>query len=275
MRRLLDTALTYKEYLLLTVCVLLSIFLLAAQDSPQIRRIRSITVVSIGFLQDAFGFVPNYFDLREENRVLREQNVTLSEELSRLREAAMENARLRKMLELKEVGRYEYVSANVVGKNFQLLRNAITIDVGDEEGVAANMPVITHAGLVGKIMVTSSRYAVAQTLFHTEMRTSAKVQRGRADGILVWEGGASLKLKNVAKTLDVQVGDEVVTSEYSSIFPPGIPIGVVSKTHEITGDLFQTIEVTPRADLYRLEEVFVVTQVPDTSRVAVEQRASQ
>ncbi len=275
MRRFLDAALYYKEYLLLTACIVLSAVLLASNDNPQIRTIRSITVFSVGFLQDLFDVVPNYFDLRIENRFLREQNLTLSDQVSRLREAAMENLRLRKLLGLKDHEVYGYLGANVVGKNFQLLRDTITLDVGEEDGVRANMPVVTEAGLVGKIVATSSRYSVVQTLFHQEMRTSAKVQRGRADGILVWEGGTGLKLKNVAKTLDVQVGDLVVTSEYSSIFPPGVPIGVVGKTYEVTGDLFQTIEVTPSADMYRLEEAFVITLIADTSRAALEQRASR
>jgi rod shape-determining protein MreC len=187
----------------------------------------------------------------------------------------MENVRLRKLLELKERGGYNYLSSNVVGKNFQLLRNTITLDVGEDDGVKVDMPIVTDGGLVGKVVATSSRYSIGQTLFHHEMRTSAKVQRGRADGILIWDGGAGLKLKNVAKTLDVQVGDLVVTSEYSSIFPPGIPIGVVAKTYEATGDLFQSIEITPSADLNRLEQVFVITAVVDTDRANLEQRAAR
>ena len=275
MRRLLDIALYYKEYFLLTICIVLSVVLIASNDSPQIRRIRSITVFSMGALQDLFNVVPNYLDMGTENRFLRERNLTLTDQVSRLREEAMENVRLRKLLELKDRGGYNYLSANVVGKNFQLLRNTVTLDVGEEDGVKVDMPVVTDGGLVGKIVATSSKYSIGQTLFHQEMRTSAKVQRGRADGILIWDGGAGLKLKNVAKTLDVQVGDLVVTSEYSSIFPPGIPIGVVAKTYEATGDLFQSIEITPSADLNRLEQVFVITAVVDTDRAELEQRASR
>jgi rod shape-determining protein MreC len=229
----------------------------------------------MGAVQETFDVLPNYFDLEAENRFLREQNLVLSDQLSRMREAAVENSRLRAQLELKEKGLYRYLAANVVGKNFQLLRSSITLDVGEDDGVVTNMPVVTHGGLVGKVVATNAWYAVVHTLFHQEMRTSAKVERSRADGILVWEGGEGLKLKNVAKTLDVQVGDLVVTSEYSSIFPAGIPIGIVSRTSEVRGDLFQTIEVAPSADLLRLEEVFVITELPDTNKIALEHRFSR
>jgi len=275
MRRLLDIVLLYKEYLVLSLCILVSTFLLAGNNNTQMQTIRSLSVAAAGVAQDVVGIVPNYLDLEAENRFLRERNLTLSDQLSRMREAGAENARLREALGLKARSTYTYLAAQVVGKNFQPLRSTITLDAGEEDGVRFNMPIVTHGGVVGRIVATSAHYAVGQTLFHHEMRTSAKVQRSRADGILVWDGGAGMKLKNVAKTLDVRVGDQVVTSEYSSIFPPGIPLGIVTRTFEVAGDLFRTIEVDPSADLYRLEEVFVITQVPDTSRIVLEQRAAR
>ncbi len=272
MRRLYDILFHFKEYLLFAFLLLVSIALLALNDTSQIRRIRSLTIGAIGFLQDAAGFIPNYFDLKRENTTLRELNVTLADEASRLREASLENIRLRSLLELKEQTAYRYVSANVVGKNLQLLRNTITLDVGEDDGVKENMPVVTDAGLVGRIIATGNRYAIGQIMLNKDFRASGKVQRGRVDGIVAWEGGEKLSLKNVAKTLDVKPGDVVITSEYSSIFPPGIKIGVVAATIQEPAGLFQRVEISPSVDFSRLEEVFVVTHVPDSSRIALEQR---
>jgi rod shape-determining protein MreC len=273
MRRLFDTILAIREYVVLAVCIVLSLILISFNDSPQIRAIRSVTVVALGFVQDVADFLPDYFGLGEENRILRRQNLTLSEELSRLREASIENERLRLLLGLKQSSPFAYIPANVVGKNFQLFSNSVTLDAGKTDGVRVDMPVVTHSGLAGRIIACGEHYSVAQTLFHKEMRTSAKVLRSRVDGILGWDGGTYLRLNNVAKTLDVQAGDQIVTSEYSSLFPPDILIGVVVKTSEATGDLFQTIEVAPAADLLRFEEVFIVTYVPDSARVILEQQA--
>jgi rod shape-determining protein MreC len=272
LRRLFDILSVFKEYLLFGFLILISISLLALNDSAQIRAIRSLTVASVGALQGTFGSIPNIFGLRSENRVLRELNVTLSDEVSRLRAAKSENIRLRGMLALKERVQDRYASANVIGKNIQLLRNTITIDVGEDDGVRANMPIITDAGLVGKVVASSGRYAIGQTLFNKDFRASAKVERSRVDGILMWEGGDLLSLKHVAKTLDVQVGDDVITSEYSNIFPAGIKIGTVSKTSQIPGELFQSIEIAPAVAFSRLEEVFVIKRSADSSRVAIERQ---
>ena len=272
LKRLYDIVLLFKEYLLVALFLLISVILLALNENNQIRTIRSLAVVTVGFLQDAFGFIPNYFELRRENKVLRELDLTLSDEVSRLREARLENIKLRLLLGLKERAEYKYIGANVVGKNLQLLRNTVTIDVGENDGVRANMPLVTESGLAGKISFSGSRYAVGQLLLNKELRVSAKVQRSRVDGIIRWEGGRNLTLQNVAKTLDVQVGDIVITSDYSSLFPPGIKIGIVNSTRQVPGALFQVVEVTPGVDFTRLEQLFVVTFVPDTSRLTLERR---
>jgi rod shape-determining protein MreC len=271
-KRLYEFVFLFKEYLVVGVFLAISAVLLAQNDNPQIRTLRSLTVVTVGMLQDALGIIPNYLDLRRENRVLRELNVTLSDEVSRLREARLENLRLRHLLGLKEKGEFSLIAANVIGKNLQLLRNTVTLDAGERNGVRADMPVVTENGLAGKVVATSGHFAVAQVLYNKDIRVSAKVERSRVDGIIRWEGGPMLTLQDVAKSLDVQSGDVVITSEYSSFFPPGIRIGVVASARGAEGSLFQSIEVRPAVDFSRLEEVFVITSVPDSERVALERQ---
>jgi len=271
-KRLYDILLLFKEYFVVAFFLLVSVVLLAVNDTPQIRVIRSYAVIAVGLLQDTFSFIPNYFDLRRDNQALRAMNLSLSDEVSRLREGKLENLRLRQMLDLKERGEYRTISASVVGKNLQMLRNTITLDVGEKDGVRVNMPIVNESGLVGKIIGTSSHYALGQVLLNKDIRVSAKVQRSRVDGIIRWNGGRSLALQSVARTFDVQAGDVIVTSEYSSLFPRGIRIGTVSATRQIPGSLFQGVEVSPAVDFTRLEEVFVMTYLADTSRTAVEKR---
>jgi len=275
MRRLYEFLFLFKEYLVVGVLLAVSMTLLALNDGAQIRTIRSVTVTSVGVLQDALGIIPNYFDLRRDNQVLRELNVTLADEVNRLREARLENLRLRQLLGLKERREFGFVAANVIGKNLQLLRNTVTLDVGERSGVRTDMPVVTENGLAGKIVAATGSYAVAQILLNRDIRVSAKIERSRVDGIIRWEGGSTLALQDVAKTLDVQAGDVVITSEYSSFFPRGIRIGVVTTARGAEGSLFQSVEVRPAVDFSRLEEVFVITSVPDSERIALEHRVRE
>jgi len=262
-----------KEYVVLALCIVGSLGLMSMKDTRQMREIRSAAVVVMGSVQDAVGVVPNVFTLQREVRVLRERNVTLANEVNLLREAKLENIRLRRLLGLRDKAAFSFVAANVVGKNQQPMRTTITLDVGDRDGVKPSMAVVTDEGLVGKVVATARGYAVAQILFHKDVRVSAQIERERVDGIVYWDGDERvLRMKNVPRSANIKIGDVVVTSPYSSIFPSGIRIGVVSNVIIEQGALFHSIEVTPSADMTRLEEVFVITHVPDSSRIVLEQR---
>ena len=274
MKQVLDILATFKEYLVLALCIVLSVGLLTINDNPQIRSIRSIAVVAIGAAEDLFGFIPNYFSLKKENAILRERNVALADEVSLLRESRLESIRLREMLGLKQRSASTYVAANVVGKSQQPLRTTLIIDVGEANGAKYNMPIVTDAGLVGRIVFTGSHYAVCQPMLHKDFRVSARLQRSRADGILFWDG-ETIHLKNVPRTQDVKIGDVVQTSSYSTIYPEGIKIGLVSHVSVEPGALFHSITVEPSVNFATLEEVFVLTRSADSARVALEQPSTR
>ena len=272
LKRLYDIVLLLKEYVVVAVFLSVSVFLLAFNDTPQMRDIRAYAIVAVGLLQNSLSVLPNYLNLRRENEALRELNLALSDEVSRLREGKLENLRLRQLLNLKELGEHRYIGANIVGKNLQLLRNTITLDVGENEGVQVNMPIVSERGLVGKVISTTGHYSIGQILLNKDVRVSAKVQRSRVDGIIRWDGGHHLLLQNVARTDDVQTGDLVITSDYSAFFPKGIKVGVVSETRPLPGSLFQAVTVKPGVDFTALEEVFVMQFKADSSRTVLEQR---
>lgn len=270
MRRFLNILLAFREYFLLVLFLVISIVLLANNDNRQIRALRSYTVGLLGFVQDAVSVVPNIFTLEAENAVLRDMNVDLADEVSRLREYRIENSQLRALLGLREEIPFKHVAAEVVGKSLLLMRNTITLDKGSEDGIAPDMPLISERGLVGKIISTGGGYSLGQLLYNKDFRASAKVRRTRVDGIIEWDGGTNLLLTNVPKTQDVSVGDIVVTSEYSSVFPRNITIGIVSDVKQREGSLFHEISVRPAVDFTTMEQVFVITDPVDSARVTLE-----
>ena len=274
LERLYNLFLQFREYVLLAGLIVLSLILLSLNDKPQVRRIRTIATVAMGVVQNQLSFIPRYFQLKGENEALRRVNVELADEASRLREAKLENIRLRSLLGLKGQSSRPLITANVVSKNLTLLRNSLTLDVGNADGVKPSMPVLSESGLVGVIVAASDNYSVANILLNTEFRASAKIQRSRVDGILAWNG-QHLTLKNIAKTLDVKPGDVLVTSDYSSTYPPDIRIGIISSLREERGSLFREVIVTPGVDFVRLEQVFILTAVPDSEKVALEKKVTQ
>ncbi len=273
-KRLYNLALIFKEYAVLSLLLVVSLTLMALGDNTQIRHIRSVATVAFGVAQEQFSFIPRYFALRGENDILRRMNVDLADEASRLREARQENDRLRKLLTLKDSYHYPVIAGKVVGKNLTLLRNTVTLNIGKLDGVLPHMPVVGDGGLVGVISSVNDHYCVVRILLNADFRASAKVERSRVDGIIAWDGD-DLLLSNVAKTLDVAAGDTVITSDYSSTYPPNIRIGVVNEVSEQQGSLFKRVYVTPGVSFVRLEEVFVLAYLPDSDRTDLDQPAPQ
>jgi rod shape-determining protein MreC len=274
LQRLYDILYEFKEYAVLAGLIAASLILLALNNNAQMKRVRSIATITYGLLQEQVIFIPRYFSLESENQLLRRINIELADEANRLREAKLENLRLRRLLGLRDHLPFDIVGGQVIGKNLTLLRNTLTIDIGGNEEIKPLMPVIGDGGLVGLVVSVTEHYAIVNLLLNVDFRASAKIERSRVDGIIAWDG-KNLLLKNVAKTLDVKIGDVVLTSSYSSTFPSDIRIGMVSEVEEQPGTLFRSIVVTPSVDFVKLEEVFVLTSVPDQERTDLEHHDAQ
>ncbi len=271
MKTLLQFFGNLKEYIIYSILVLTSLILIFQNENIQVRFIRAIAVSVMGVVQNTFSIIPNVFKIDAENKSLRENNITLSNELSKLKESKLENIRLAKMLEFKEKTGLNTVSASIIGKTLIQTRNNITLNVGENDSVKIGMPVISDKGLVGKVIATSSNYCVAQILLNKDLKVTAKDQRSRVDGIIGWEGEGKVLMKNVSKSSDVLVGDVIITSEYSNNFPPGIPIGFVASVGTVD-NLFKKIEIQTFADFEILEEVFVIKYLSNDERQNLEKK---
>ncbi len=269
MHRLYLIVTLFREYIVFGILVLASIVLLTFENNPQIQYIRSISVAIMGVTENTFSFIPNLIELPAENRRLRKRALELASEVAELREARLQNIRLRQLLQFRDSSRFRLVPAEVVSKNLHLLHNTLIIDRGSADSVAQSMPVVSDAGLVGRVTTVSAHYSVVQLLLNTDFRASAKIQRSRADGILAWQGGDRALLKNVSKSQDVREGDQVITSEYSNSFPADIEIGTVVHVSDEPGSLFKRVEIHPSVDFGRLEEVFIVRVRPDSTRASI------
>jgi rod shape-determining protein MreC len=271
-QRLYDILYQFREYAVLTGLVVLSILFMALNDNVQVKQIRAISTVLFGVIQEKLSFVPTYFGLKSENELLRHINIQLADEALRLREAKLENLRLRQLLGLKNQFPYTLIAAHVVNKNLSLLRNTVTLDIGLADGIKEHMPVMGDGGLVGIVTAVTNHYSVVNILLNTDFRASAKIQRSRVDGIIAWDG-RTLIFKNIPKTRDIKVGDMISTSEYSNTFPPNIRIGIVNEVTEQPSSLFKSIIITPGVDFVKLEEVFVIVSAPDIERAELEQHS--
>ena len=204
----------------------------------------------------------NYFFLRgvrAENRQLKQQIEQMRLEQVRLSEDAEQAHRLQQLLAFKEQLITKTVPAQVIGSSGSDLSRSIYIDKGSNEGVAADMAVITVGGIVGKVLRVYPSTSLVLMINDQTSGVGAMLEKSRLQGVLKGTPDGAVILERVMSDEQVAAGDTVLSSGGDQIFPKGLPVGTVSKVTP-GREMFLNIQVKPAADLSRLEEVLVVTE---------------
>ncbi|MEK7727020.1 MAG: rod shape-determining protein MreC [candidate division KSB1 bacterium] len=247
-----------REYFVLFAAIVAALAILFNNDAPQLEAIRSFAVDRYA----AFHVLADWKNWRdytpEEVSALRQRTTQLLLENSQLREAYLENVRLRRMLEYDQRAMFELRAARVLFKESNSTPNTVVIDLGESAGVQVNMPVITPEGLAGKVLKVNERTSHVQLLLDRDFSASARIQRSRVLGIATWMNSQDFEMTGVARHADVVTGDVVVTSDSSALFPPGLRIGIVLEPTVEQSGMFKKIPLLPAVNFSRLEEVFVL-----------------
>ncbi len=277
MRRFLDLIIAFKEYVALTVFVAASLTMIAVSHTTDVMPLRAFVTGLVGAIQSTYAWIPNPIAIAHENKDLQSKSIELSAEVGRLRRAEAENRELRRLLGIGPHPYWKLHAAEVVGKTTTFERNMLTIDLGSNDSILPGMAVVTDAGLVGRIYSTSQNFSLVQMLFNTDIRIASKIARTRVEGIITWsgEGALSLTMRNIPKALDVQLGDLVVSSEYSSYFPADVAIGTIDSIGPEANSLFRRVLVRPSVNLFRVEHVYVIIKdlTKEHERLSLESKA--
>ncbi len=197
-------------------------------------------------------------DLRKENQTLKKELDALRMENDRYRELMASQQRLRELLQFKNTIGWPVVAAQVIGRDPTGWFESIIIDKGKREGVKVNMPVVNAAGVVGQVVSASLNYAKVLLIVDQNSAVDCLIQRSREKGIAKGFSSRMCKLDYVLKTADVILGDAVVTSGVGGIYPKGLPVGEVVGVRDIPWEFFKDIQVRPKVDFSKLEELLVI-----------------
>jgi rod shape-determining protein MreC len=222
----------------------------------------------VGSARAVTGFAKNTFDLahsRGETESLRLQNLDLRGQLLQARRAADEAGRLQKLIGLRDGTTEATLAGRVIAidasPRFRVAR--ITIDRGAGL-VRRGMPVITPAGVVGRIDAVSPGSSSVQLAVDPQSAIDVVIPRTGGRGLLVGklgENGYRCEVQYLSRAEEPLAGDQVVTSGLGG-FPRDLPVGIIARVGRKTPGLFQEVEVTPAVDFVRLAEVLVVVAPP-------------
>ena len=216
----------------------------------------------------------NYFALqqiRQENERLRKEVTDLRLSLQQERTLAQQTHSLQKLLDLKSATAFRTAAAAVIGSGADPSFRTISIDKGTQDGIRADMAVISPAGVVGRILMPTARASKVQLLIDRDAAAGVMVERSRVSGVVTGVGSTEeldyrvglVDLNYVPGSADVKKGDRVVTSGIDGIYPKGLPVGEIQSAERVAGEW--RIKLKPSVDFSSLEAVLVVLEVPATA----------
>ena len=205
----------------------------------------------------------NKTDLKEENTELKNQIASLLEENRRLAMYESENAKLSALLKIAQrYPTYESIGATIIAKDPGVWYDGFTIDKGTTSDVSANMVLIAPEGLVGKVLESGMTFSKAQSIL--DSRSSVPAMSTRTGDLGVVKGNYTLSadglcmMEYIDAQAEIMVGDEIVTSHLSDIYPAGLPIGKVLELETDTSGLTKYAVIQPYVDLKHLDTILVI-----------------
>lgn len=277
MRNLLDFFVKYNHWFLFILMELVSFVLLFRFNHYQGSAFFTSANHLAGAVHQAADNVTGYFHLKTVNDALVQKNVELELQVERMSHAlAALTADTSGIVRMKQevLDGYTIRKAKVINNSLTHADNYITIDKGEADGIRSEMGVVDGNGVVGIVYLTSPHYAVVIPVLNSKSSISCKIQRSDYFGFLKWDGGSSqyATVKDMPRHSLLELGDTVVTSGHSAVFPGGIPVGTVEDIADSHDGLSYLLKVKLFTDFARLGDVRIIARRGQEEQTELEQK---
>lgn len=249
----------YRAFFTFLLLELFSAWLIVQNNQYQGAQFFNSANSMVGGINTFSQNVRDYFSLREVNTTLSEENAMLRKQL----EQKIQSAQFVQHSETDDsvaINRFDFVSAHVVNNSTDRYTNFLTINRGDDYGIKPGMAVISSSGAVGKVKMTSKHFSVVTSLLNINLRLSGLLERTGHFGTIQWDGKDPqfVEFKFIPRHVKPVLGDTIISSGYSGVFPEGILIGTID-TIEIRDEApFYEIRVKLAEDFRKLSFVAVI-----------------
>ncbi|MBU8892387.1 MAG: rod shape-determining protein MreC [Bacteroidales bacterium] len=272
MRSLLNFLLRIHFLLLFILIEIFSITLLINNNNFHKARFVNYTKQIAGNLYTRTASLKQYLSLAEENQRLTKEN----NRLLNIIESTYKSDEIffRTVKDTIFNQRYQYTPARIINNSVNKKHNFITLNKGSQQGLKPEMAVVSEGSVVGVVKGVSKNYATVISLLNLDLRISSKIKKNGYFGSLMWEGKGyqTAILNEIPLNADIQIGDTIITSGFSSIYPEGILIGFIEDFTEKGGSFYE-IKVKLSTDFKRLDNVNVIGNLLQTEKIELEKQA--
>ena len=279
MRNLLAFIAKYNHWFLFVILEVICVVLLFRYNSYQGSVFFSSANVAVGKVYEFDAQAKSFFSLTKVNEQLTQRNLYLEEQVKELTECMVEitnDTNYTKRSQLEMLSSYKLIPAKVVTNSINQRDNLITLDKGSDDGVRVDMGVACGNGVVGIVYMVSKKYCVVIPVLNSHSNISVTVDKRGYFGYLHWLGRRPDKayVNDIPLHAKVLPGDQVVTSGYSSIFPPGLQVGKVLYVFKSLDGLSLQLQVRLSTDFSTLRDVCIIDDAKMKERIDL-MRAAQ
>lgn len=272
MQQIIDFFIRNKYFLLF--CVLFSTAIgltINAHAYHQNRFVSSANFLSGGIFAIKSS-ITDYFDLKEQNELLTQENQQLRERIQNWNPSipAIDSS----LVDARNT--VFFIPAKVINNSYSKSKNQITLNKGAKDSVSIDMGVISPQGIVGIVSHTSANFSSVQSVLNTRSQIVAKFKKSNHFGTLVWDAKDphTVQLREIPRIAPVMEGDTIVTDGKSTIFPEGIPIGTVKEFSIAPESDYFTIGVDLFTDMTSIKHVYLVQRKNAAEIRALEKEAA-
>jgi rod shape-determining protein MreC len=271
MRNLLKLLYTYHYFILFLILEGFSLFLIIEGSTFHHAKFATGARSFTGNIYSRMSNIKAYVGLKEENLRLAQENIQLKNQLESLRKA--EKTIRDTVMDTTQNPIYAYTLAKVVNNSVNKQYNYITLNKGSKDGIKPDMGVITSDGVVGIIEGVSENYSTVLSVLNMSFSVSAKIKKSGNFGLLHWNGynDRICVLTDIPQHVKLAIGDTVVTTGYSGIFPENILIGKVAN-FELKGGNFYTVNVSLCNEFRKLNYVSVIENLKIEEKKILEKK---
>lgn len=280
MRNLLDFLIKYNYWFLFIFLEVVCLLLLFRFNHYQQGVFFTSANVVTGKVYELSGGVSSYFHLKSTNEALLDRNLALEQQIAQLEGALKEyHADSLEIVSIKSapLADIEIFKADVINNSLTKADNYITIDKGEKDGIRPEMGVVDANGVVGIVYMTSAHYSVVISLLNSKSNISCKILGSEYFGYLKWEHGDSryAYLKDLPRHAAFNLGDTVVTSGYSTVFPAGVMVGTVDDMSDSHDGLSYLLKVKLATDFGKVSTVRILSRSGQQEQHELEKKATK
>jgi len=260
MRKIIGYILDNRDYFIFLIAIIISILFISNNESQNIQTIKSKFGFVNYYINLPKSFYNNILSVKDKNKFLNERLVNMNLKNSELTHLIFENQKLKSLLQYKDNSKLSLITARVINFGISPFLNSVNIDLGSNNGIVPNLPVIGLNGIIGKTISSYSKTSTVQLMTDYNFRLSVKLEKSGIIGILRYKNDNLFEIREIPLTTEISINERILTSGFSNIFPSNLFVGKVVRIINKPNMMQNVVIVKTNTNFSNLEYLFLIKE---------------